>query len=203
MKKIPLRYNISDWHQLKDVKSNNSRSLSISVSDFIQNEYLTGLRIQVIHDSFGVLFACMLNAQGTILNEFSENLVVEFTHKQILLELEKYGFLVTYNPRESLSGSQIEYLMSLKKLGYDKIRILNVWYIENGVKLFRWYVVAFNVDKNIDWLNNGYAPNEWEFTESLNNGSAVNISAISKTNCWSWSWLDYIANIDDILEDNA
>lgn len=203
MKNIPLRYNISDWHQLKDVKSNNSKSLYISVSDFIQNEILTGLRIQIIHESFGVLFACMLNAQGAIINEFSENLTIEFTYKQILKELEKYGFLVTYNPRKSLPGSQIEYLMSLKKLGYDKIRIINVWYIENSTKIFKWYIVAFNVDKNMDWLNNGYAPNEREFNKALNNGSAVNVSALSKSKQWSWSWLDYVANIDDILEDNS
>ena len=42
----PLRYEISDWHQLTDVQSNNSRDLSIRVSDIIHSDILTGLRIR-------------------------------------------------------------------------------------------------------------------------------------------------------------
>lgn len=133
---FPLKYNISDWHQLKDVKSNNSRDLYILVSDLIQNDRLTGLRIQVLHKAFGVLFACILNAQGSIVSEFNNNMTLELTTKQIIGELKKYGFLVSYNPRNHLPGNQIEYLMTLKGLGYDKLRILNVWHIENGIKNF-------------------------------------------------------------------
>ncbi len=203
MTSLPLRYNISDWRQLKNVKSNNSRDLYILVTEFMQNDKLMGLRIQVLHKAFGILFACVLNAQGSIVSEFNDNLTVELTPKQILAELKKYGFFVTYDPRNHLPGNQLEYLMTLKGLGYDKLRILNVWNTENGVKSFHWYVVAFNVKKNVEWINNGYSPSKKEFTESLKNGSSINISALSKVNRWSWNWLDYVANIDDILEDNA
>lgn len=199
----PLQYNISDWHQLSDAKSNNSRDLSISVSDIIQDARLTGLRIQLNHTQFGVLFACVLNAQGSMVTEFNENLVVEFTTEQILAELKKYGFLITFEPRAHLPGNQIQYLMTLKGLGYDKLRIMNVYkYNIQGTKQFQWYVIAFNIhDEN--WLDNGYSISETEFMKALKDGRCINISAISKTQRWSWSWLDYVANIDDILEDNA
>lgn len=199
----PLQYNISDWHQLSGTKSNNSRDLSISVSDIIQDSRLTGLRIQLNHKHFGVLFACVLNAQGNMITEFNDNLVVEFTPEQILAELKKYGFLITFEPKEHLPVNQIAYLMSLKEMGYEKLRILNVYTYLNGVKQFQWYVVAFNIKENPTWLNNEYSPSEKEFITALKNGSALNISALSKTNKWSWSWLNYVANIDDILEDNA
>lgn len=202
MSSQPLQYNISDWHQLSDAKSNNSRDLKICVSDIIQDNRLTGTRIQLNHTHFGVLFACVLKAQGTMVTEFNDNLVVEFTTQQILAELKKYGFLITYNPRAHLPGNQLEYLMSLHKLGYQKLRIMNVYKYVNGVKQFQWYVIAFNID-DANWLNNGYAISETEFMNALRDGKCVNISAISKTNRWSWSWLDYVANIEDILEDNA
>ena len=198
----PLQYNISDWHQLSGAMSNNSRDLRIKVSDFIQNNQLTGTLIQLHHKQFGVLFACVVNAQGTMVSEFNDNLVVEFTPTQILAELQKYGFLITFNPKEHLPGNQIEYLMSLQKLGYDKLRIMNVYKYINGVQHFQWYVIAFNIDDG-NWLNNGYSISETEFMAALRDGKCVNISAISKTNRWSWSWLDYVANISDILEDNA
>lgn len=203
MSSQPLRYNISDWHQLSDTKSNNSRDLHISVTDIIQDARLTGLRIQLHHKSFGVLFACVLNAQGSMVTEFNDNLVVEFTAEQILAELRKYGYLITFEPRAHLPGNQLQYLMTLKRLGYDKLRIMQVYtYDITGTRQFQWYVIAFNIhDEN--WLNNGYSIPEKEFLDALKAGKCVNISAISKTQRWSWSWLDYVANIDDILEDNA
>lgn len=202
MNNIPLRYNISDWHQLVDVKSNNSQDLYISVSDFVQDKILYGLRIQVKHKSFGVLFSCIVNAQGSLLSEICDNIIYEFTPEQILLQLEVFGFMVTFNPRQHLPKNQIDFLSKLQGFQFDKIRILNVWHSENGIKCFKWYVVAFNIKDNPDWINNGYSPSEKEFKQSLENGSAMNISALSKDKHWNWSWLNYVANINDILEDN-
>lgn len=203
MNRMPLRYKISDWHQLTEVRSNNSRDLFISVADFIQDDRLNGLRIQVNHKAFGVLFACLINAHGTMISELSENLVYELTPKQILLQLKTFGFIVTYEPNKHISGSQLTFLMQLQGLGYDKLRILNVWHTENEVKVFKWYVVAFNIKENPEWINNGYSPSEKEYETALKNGSCFNVSALCKEKNWSWSWLDYVANISDILEDNA
>lgn len=200
---MPLRYNISDWHQLTDVRSNNSRDLFITVTDFVQDKRLSGTRIQVNHRDFGVLFTCLVNAHGNMISELEENIIYELTPKQILLQLEVFGFFVTFEPKKHLSGNQISFLMTLKGLGYDKLRVLNVWYSENGVKVFKWYIVAFNIKQNPDWINNGYSPSEKEYATALQNGSAVNVSALSNEKHWDWSWLSYVANIDDILEDNS
>ena len=200
---MPLRYNISDWHQLTEVKSNNSRDLFITVGDFVQDKRLSGTRIQIVHKSFGVLFACVVNAQGSMISELEENVVYELTPKQILLHLQVFGFLVTFDPQKHISKNQIEFLKTLRGLGYDKLRVLNVWHTENGVKAFNWYVVAFNIKPNPDWINNGYSPSEKEYSTALQNGSAINVSALSKEKHWDWSWLDYVANIDDILKDNV
>lgn len=200
---MPLRYNISDWHQLTDVRSNNSRDLFITVTDFVQDKRLSGTRIQVNHRDFGVLFTCLVNAHGNMISELEENIIYELTPKQILLQLEVFGFFVTFEPKKHLSGNQISFLMTLKCLGYDKLRVLNVWHSKNGVKSFKWYIVAFNIKHNPDWINNGYSPSEKEYATALQNGSAINVSALSNDNHWDWSWLDYVANIDDILEDNS
>jgi len=202
--KAPLKYRITDWRQLVDVKSNNSRALSISVTDFIQDKRLTGFRIQVNHTEFGVLFACVLQAQGSMVAFLSDNILVEFTPIQILAELEKFGFLVVYEPHRNLPSNQLMYLMKIRELGFDKIRVLNVHKTINGVPHFTWYVVVFNITQNPDWLNNGYSPSEREFFDALQNGSAINISAQQDSKRFNWSWLaGWVGDIGDILEQNA
>lgn len=194
-----LTYSITDWHQLKNVKSNNSRDLSIKVADLLHSNVLTGLRIQVYHTEYGPLYAVVLNAQGTIVTEINDNMVVEPSTEDILAELHKWGFEVQFDQQLNLPQGQLDFLAELKDLGYDKLRILNVWTMQNAIKTFTPYIIVFNVAQNPDWINNGYAASEKEFLNSLKNGSAVNISATSKANIWSWGWLTFVANIDDIL----
>ena len=199
----PLRFRISDWHQLKDCKSNNSDKLHITVSDIINDRRLTGLRICLNHSDIGVLFACVLGCKGDIVDEMTDNITFELTPNQILCELYKYGFQIEYRPSHHIPSSQLDYLITLDKLGFEKIRVLNTYKYKNGVKQFKWYVVAFNSSNNPYWLNNDYCPSFEELSKALDNGSALNISAISNRNNWSWAWLDYVANINDILEENA
>lgn len=194
-----LSYSITDWHQLKNIKSNNSRELSIKVADLLHSNVLTGLRIQVYHEQYGPLYTCVLNAQGTIVTEINNNMVTEPTTDYILKELAKWGFDVQFDQELNLPQGQLDFLAELKDLGYDKLRVLNVWTIQNTIQTFTPYIIVFNVAQNPDWINNGYAASEQEFLNSLKNGSAVNISATSKANIWSWGWLNFVANIDDIL----
>ena len=198
----PLRYEISDWHQLSSALSNNSSSLEIRVQDLINSDIITGLLIQVNHVDYGILFACVLNAHGTLITT-TDGQITELTPTQIIAELYKYGFDIVYNPKAHLPSDQLDFLTSLLTFNYDKLRILNVWRMENGTKQFSWYVVAFNIAANPAWINNAYASNMDQFLEALRNGSAYNVSAIPIINQWSWTWLDYVANITDILADNA
>lgn len=197
----PLRYSITDWHQLKGIQSNNSRLLHIAVADLIQANILTGLRIQVKHEQYGPLYTVVLNAQGSIVSEVNNNVVVEPTTDEILAELNKWGFIVEFDQKLNLPQGQVDFLTELKALGYDKLRILPVYTMRYGKKEYKPYIVVFNVTNNADWLINTYAASEQEFLKALKEGSAVNISATSKANIWSWGWLDFVANIDDILND--
>lgn len=151
----------------------------------------------------GTMFACVLHARGTMITEADEYGKKELSVDAILAELEKFGFLITYAPNERLSGGQLEYLMTLRNLGYDKIRILNIWNSPNGAQEWRPKVVAFQSDPLGDWLNNAYSPHEKEFTKALVNGTAVNLTEMSKTKRYRWDWLDFVGSIDDIIAENA
>lgn len=203
MTTMPLRYKISDWHQLTGCQSNNSVNLSLHVTDFYNNDSLSGLRISVDHTVLGTLFACVLNASGDLVSEDASVTEDELYPGQILKELRKFGFFIMYCPREHLSGDQISYLMTLDKLGYDKIRQLSVRSNKNGHIEVKTYIVGFLSCKHERWLNNSYFSTESEFLSALENGTAINISAICKSKKFTWTWLDYVANINDIILDNT
>lgn len=199
-----LRYKISSWRQLPQCLSNNSRHLRIHVVDLFNNDTLRGFKISLEHEQFGIIFACVIHARGDIVSDESSYGKFDLSTEVILKELEKYGYLITYEPNKNLSSSQLEYLMTLKGLGYDKIRILNVWTAPDGAKNFSPKVVAFQSNPLGDWLNNAYAPPESEFLKALLDGTAVNLTNMSKTRNYRWDWLkDFVANVDDIIEDNA
>lgn len=200
----PLRYRISSWRQLPECKSNNSKKFSIHVADICSNPEFNGFRISVEHELFGNVFTCVLNARGYIVSGVGDIGEYEFTNEQILAELAKYGFLITYIKEPNLSGSQIQYLMTLRDLGYDKIRIISVWDSVACDNEPSYKVVAFQSTPLGDWLNNAYSPSTKEFTQALVNGTAVNLTFISRTRDFDWSWLrDFVGNIDDIIQDNA
>ena len=201
---LPLQYKIKSWRQLPKCLSNNSRDLRIHITDFFNNDLLTGFRISVDHFKMGTLFACVLEGKGSLITDVEPYSADELSTDAILAELRRYGFLITFAQELGLSGPQIEYLISLDKLGYDKIRVINVWYIKNHVHYQEPKVVAFQSNPLGDWLNNGYSPSFKEFTSALVDGTAINLSAISETNHYRWDWLkDSVESIQDIIDENA
>lgn len=196
-----LRYQISSWRQLPECRSNNSKDLRLHVSDLFNNDMIRGFKIWLDHPSYGVLFACVLDGRGMMITELDGN--KSMTSDQILRELERFGFLITYHPNKDLNSKQIEYLITLKGLLYDKIRLMRVWTPVSGTSNTSLKIVAFRSDKLGDWLNNWYSPSEQEFTKALVAGTAVNLTDMSRTYKFNWDWLDYVANIDDILRDSA
>ena len=204
--KDPLQYKISSWRQLPDCLSNTSRDLKIHITDFFNNTALRGFRITVDHTSMGTLFACVLQPRGDIITpgyEYSEH---ELSVETILEQLKMFGFYIIYEAESHLPGNQLEYLITLDKLGYDKIRILSVWSTDRltGVKSFENKIVAFQADPLGDWLNNGYAPPVTEFVAALDAGTAINLTDISNTKNYRWDWLKgKVLSIDDIIQENA
>ena len=201
---LPLRYEISSWYQLTECKSNNSRDLYIKVSKFALNDTtIGGTRITIRHKVYGILFSYMIDAVGSLVTiDESTKKSYQISNDSILKELEKFGFLVQFSPREHIYHSQLQYLKTLKGLHFDKIRVLKV---RKGTKVgysISTHVVAFMIKENPNWLDNQYTCPDNEFVKALREGSAIDISLTSEAQSYDWSWLDYVANIDDILEDN-
>lgn len=203
----PLRYNISNWGQLTQCKSNNSVDLYISVKHIIDDgtNRLAGTVISVNHATFGALFTCLVDSRGTILTpDSSSGIIKEFTTDEILGELEKFGFLVTFKINQHLSGAQISYLLTLDGLGFDKIRKLSVVTTDkSGTTSISDYLVGFMVEQCPDWLSSNYQCPKAVFLEKLDQGVAINFTHHSMAQQYDWTWLTYVANISDILRDNG
>lgn len=203
MSVTPLRYTISDWHQASRCLSNTCGYLHITVTDFVQNDLLSGLRIAVTHPQFGTLFATVLNASGELVDAEYVSTTESLTVDQILTELAKFGFLIEFNPRDKISTAQIQYLETLQGLHFDKLRKIVVWKDREFCHTSETIVVAFQVSEHPNWLNNLYAAKQSELNAALIDGTAINLSNISDTHQFDWTWLDYVANIADVLADNV
>lgn len=204
----PLRYSITSWKQLPKCLSNNDKDLRITITEFVGNTELCGTRISVVHPRYGVLFTEVLGAFGSFTTSLKQannytGTTFELDTEHILQELRKFGFFISYREVKHLPKKLLEYLNTLRNLGFDKIRVLNVYSVDStGDKKFKWYVVGFKTCAHGAWLNNAYSPSQKEFTEALLDGTAINISEMNSAKGFNWSWLDYVANIDDVLKEN-
>lgn len=186
-----LRYNISDWEQLSQCLSNNSSKYRIHVTKYINDARISGRSVSVTHDDFGVVYFKFIDVRGEII----EDTYQPKSYPEILNDLKLFGFDVTYKPQNHLSGDQLQYLMSIRDMGFDKIRVMNVIGKTVDTK-----IVVFKSEELPKWLVNTYQSKKSEFTEAIYNSAAA---AVDKKD-FNWDWLfSFVANIDDILEDNA
>lgn len=201
----PYRYNISNWLQLAECKSNNSTDLYITVKQIIDDgsHRLQGINILVNHNQYGTLFACLVNSSGSLLSpDPVSGIIKEFSTEDILAELNKFGFDVTFEINQHLSGKQISYLMTVSELGYDKLRKLYVQDKPDGH--YSAYIIVFNTDKcPADWLDINHLSGKKPFVDALISSGAMNLTDLEQTKGFDWTWLTYVANIDDIIEDNG
>jgi hypothetical protein len=87
----PLRYNISNWLQLSECRSNNSADLYITVKQVIDDgsHRLTGIVIQVNHNQYGNLFTCLVDSHGSLLTPDPDSgIIKEFSTDEICAELD-------------------------------------------------------------------------------------------------------------------
>lgn len=211
----PLRYNISNWFQLSECKSNNSADLYITVKRVIDDgsHRLQGIIIMVQHTQYGPLFTCLVDSSGSLLTpDPTSGAIKEFTTDEILAELNKFGFDVTFEINQHLSGEQISYLITLNDLGFDKIRKLQVYQDSDTIistsseyvgRHYSEFLVAFNVEKCPDWIYNDYTCGMKVLRDALQSSGAMNLTDLPQTRGFDWTWLTYVANIEDIIEDNS
>lgn len=196
---MPLRYEISNWDQAVQCLSNNSTKLHIRISHINNNQNFSGIRIAVEHDIYGILFSTVIQAEGEIITPLGDD---ELTTDDILVQLSKFGFLITYAYNDRMTEEQIEYLITLDGLKFDKIRVLPVVeYNRIGSREVKMYVVVFQSDKLPKWLNENIAISRSEFLNALGKGSALNLEGISETKKFVWDWLTFVGTIKDIIND--
>ena len=196
---MPLRYEISNWDQAVQCLSNNSTKLHIRISHINNDQNFSGIRIAVEHDMYGILFSTVIQAEGEIITPLGDD---ELTTDDILLQLSKFGFLIEYAKNDRMTEEQIEYLITLDGLLFDKIRVLPVVeYNYIGSRDVKTHVVVFQSDKLPKWLNENIAISRKEFLDALGKGGALNLDGISETKKFNWDWLDFVGNIKDIIND--
>lgn len=196
----PLRYEISDWNELNNCLSNNSRDLFIRVSSIIDS-HLSGKLIEVKHSLYGTLFAALVDASGDMLTtEVDGRIIKPMSVESVLEQLAMYGFYVIYHPESYLPGSQLLLLMSVQSLGY---RLITCLHVSDKKQVVRQVIVGFNADSCEDWLAYGITVNEAELQKRLSSGAAVYVDSIPTRHDMNWDWLDYVATIEDILYANS
>ena len=97
-----LRYNISDWKQLTQCLSNTSSAYHIKVREANDGDYLQGTIIEVVHDKLGVLFSYLVDASGNLIDTRSSG-KYDLTVAEVLDELSRFGFLITFDRVRYLS----------------------------------------------------------------------------------------------------
>ena len=201
-----LRYEIDSWDQITGCQSNNSPKLHLTY-DVALGRSLSGQIIRVEHDDYGCLFSYVVEASGVDVSCSSNGTVFQLTTDELLMELEKYGFIVQFSTCLQISDAQYQLLMSSQLLGMSKIRIM---YVDMAKKHNRFddnyerkpYLAMFKTDKLPMWLSNGKVCSKQEFEDALAKGYAVNL-----TECEGglhgndWSFLtDKVLNVSDILK---
>lgn len=116
---MPLHYEITDWHQAIGARSNTDSTLRIKVTDFIHSEIFEGIRLQVRHPQYGILFSCIVNASGRLIAP-DENAFLSTA--QILIALRQLGFIIDFKEKPVLNQATREFLEGCLAAGYTHIR---------------------------------------------------------------------------------
>lgn len=200
-----LRYRISSWDEISQCLSNNDRELHIHCIN-INDKDLSCKIIRLDHDKYGTVFAGMVEGHGSMLSKKDGISYHMFTSSEILDELEKFGYTISYERDENLSGDQLDYLITLNNLGFDKIRKLPIRLrgTVNNTYSISTIVVGFKIDGvPAEWLDNTYVCPVAEYHDAVDRGTAINISAMSNDRNFSWEWMsDAVMSINDILQLN-
>lgn len=194
-----LRYSISNWSQATRCLSNNSKDLHISVANYLHNVDFEGQIISVVHIKYGTMFAAITNGRGYLISETDEegHQLPLLTTEQVLKQLEKFGFDISYEEEPNLSGEQLSFLTNLYDLGYDAVTRARVKY----PKITRNVYIAYSSAKGVDYLTFDTLVSKADFDKSLEEGAITNIAKMDPT--LEWDWLTYTCQIKDLLDDNS
>ena len=199
-----LRYQISDWTQITECLSNNSRNLYLSLSKHLDGNKLRSLVLNVNHTKYGILFAAMIKGTGSLITDVDEaGYEIPFlTTEEILRQLMKFGFYIVYDVKSNLPNNILSFLATIDNLGFDKISKVVIKRRDKltGSRTNKVATVVFKtVPENEDLLVFSAEITEEKFNKKLQSNIVMNVS---EEKDMQWDWLTYMANISDILDEN-
>lgn len=163
---------------------------------------MKGRILQVNHAQYGTLFAAMIDGSGELVTTYDEegDIIPFLTTNQILKQIMKFGFYVTYNVPSNLPNNIIDFLSTIDNLDYDKITKVSVRERnKEGYMTWRTKVIVMKSAENTDLLEFGCKITKTKYLDKLQANSIMNVT---EEEGMSWDWLTYIANISDLLDEN-
>lgn len=200
----PRYYAIDNWKQITNATSNTDPTLKIRYTQFLNSHLLEGGRIQVVHPEYGILFSCLVEASGSIV-DYDPNAFL--STPSILLALRQLGFDIRFKINPEINSSTRDYLKAAKEMGYTtvrwclkKYRVKTDQRVWDGNKLTaNWVekktrtVILFDSNKRPDFLN--------QFIPPISNfGGDILEVDLKKYPELDFSWLILPMNIQDILD---
>lgn len=152
---------------------------------------------------YGTLFAAMIKGSGSIITTQDEQgqAIPFLTTEEILKQLMKFGFYITYDVKSNLPSEILDFLTTIDNLGYDKITRIGVeTWGSGGGKIVKPTVVVFkSCADNADLLVFDCKIGIRKFNQKLRDNTVMNVT--DEPNM-QWDWLTYMANISDLLDEN-
>lgn len=146
----------------------------------------------------------MIKGTGALISDTDEDgVAIPFlTTEEILKQIQKFGFIVEYDVKANLPGPVISYLMTMLNLGYVKITRIGVRTLnsDGGIYIRPTVILMKDAPETLDLLRFDETITIAEFMHKLDLNVVVNVTNEPDMN---WDWLTYMANIEDLLQENS
>lgn len=145
----------------------------------------------------------MIEGSGSLISDVDEEgLDLPFmTTDQILRELQRFGFIIFYDVKKNLPSPILSFLSTVNDLGYDKITrvALQTKTASNGV-IWAPTILVIKSEFNLDLLEFDCKLTRKDFNQKLSDNVIMNVT---HEEGMKWDWVNYTANIDDLLDENT
>lgn len=164
---------------------------------------LEGLLLQVNHTNLGTLFAAVIQGTGVLVTQEDEyGYAIPFmTTDEILRQISKFGFYVTYKRRSHLPGPVLDFFQRWMDMGYGRItRVLLQSENKYGDTIWVDSVVLFKETvENQDLLCYGKKLSRIAYMKKVDANSIQNVTNVG----FDWDWVDSFYRLEDIMDENV
>lgn len=145
----------------------------------------------------------MIKGSGSLLsnNDESGDPIPFMTTEEILKELQRFGFYITYNLKSNLPNDVLDFLSTVDNLGFDKITKIGLQQrFVNGCSRYVETTIVFKSQYNSDLLTYGCKVSKDDFNKKLADNTIMNVSNEPGL---VWDWVTSMLGIEDVLNDNV